>query len=49
MSKSRNIQFSGGVKCTLAEFKKTYASHLIRLSDSAVKEAYKAHKEAIKK
>lgn len=42
----KHIQFSEGIQCTLTEFKKIFAPHLIRLSDSEVKEA---HKVATKK
>lgn len=37
----KHIQFGEGISCTLAEFKKTFENHLIGLSDSEVKQAYK--------
>ena len=38
----KHIQFAEGIKCTLSEFKKDFAPHLKRLSDSEIKEAHKA-------
>ena len=37
----KHIQFSEGVQCTFAEFKKDFAAHLIRLNEKEAKEAYK--------
>ncbi len=42
MRSYKHITFSEGISCTLTEFKKTFAPHLIRLSESEVKEAHKA-------
>jgi hypothetical protein len=36
------ITFGEGISCTLAEFKKSFAPLLIRLSDKEVREAHKA-------
>lgn len=40
MRSFKNIQFCEGISCTLAEFKKTFAPHLRKLSEAEVKEAY---------
>jgi hypothetical protein len=37
----KHIQFADGINLSLADFKKTYAAHLIRLSESEVKQAHK--------
>jgi hypothetical protein len=37
----KHIQFNEGIKCSLVEFKKIFKSHLTRLSDKEVKQAYK--------
>lgn len=38
----KSISFAEGISCTLSEFKKDFAPHLKKLSDSEIKEAHKA-------
>ena len=42
MRSYKNIGFSEGISCTLAEFKKDFAPHLKNLSEAEIKEAHKA-------
>lgn len=42
MRSYKNLTFCEGISCTLAEFKKDFAPHLTKLSESEIKEAHKA-------
>ena len=45
MRQFKNITFSEGISCTLAEFKKDFAPHLKKLSADEVKQAHKVATE----